>query len=110
MSTLLSLQQDLVDNYRSITSLLHQESYDEALVSMDHRLELIECLLQLVEDDPTQLPDAKKLSAGLHEQEENLRALASQHHQVIFKKLFNIGRGDKVKLAYRLNSKEYKCR
>ncbi|MEV3812002.1 hypothetical protein [Aeromonas allosaccharophila] len=107
MISLPSLQQDLEDSYRSITSLLHNENYDEALVSMDHRLELIEYLLNLVENDPTQLPDAKRLSAGLHEQEENLRALASQHHQIIFRKLFNIGRGDKIKLAYRLNSKEY---
>lgn len=107
MSTLLYLKQELVGNYCSITSLLHNENYDEALVRMDHRLELIESLLQLVEDDPTQLADAKKLSAGLYEQEENLKALASQHHQLIFKKLFNIGRGDKVKQAYRLNSKEY---
>ncbi|WP_429174457.1 hypothetical protein [Aeromonas salmonicida] len=107
MSSLLSLQQDLEDSYRSITSLLQNENYDEALVSMDHRLGLIECLLKLVEGDPTQLPDAKKLSAGLYEQEENLRTLASQHHQIIFRKLFNIGRGDRVKLAYRLNSKEY---
>ncbi|MGY3948565.1 hypothetical protein BJP24_15315 [Aeromonas allosaccharophila] len=107
MSYLLSLQQDLEDSYHSITSLLHNANYDEALVSMDRRLELIKCLLKLVEDDPAQLPDAKKLSAGLHEQEEDLIALASQHHQIIFRKLFNIGRGEKVKLAYRLNSKEF---
>lgn len=107
MATLASLQQALTENYEQIESLLASKSYDIALVSMDYRQSLIERLLLLVENDPTLKQDAILLATVLSRQEESMKKVASDHHQVIFKKLSSIGLASKAKQIYSVNSKEF---
>lgn len=107
MATLASLQQALTDNYEQIEFLLARKNYDEALVSMDHRLVLIENLLRLVKNKPEQQQDALVLAAMLSLQEESMRNLASHHHQTIIKELSSIGLASKAKQIYHVNSKDF---
>ncbi|HEH9416810.1 TPA: hypothetical protein SIA31_000804 [Aeromonas sobria] len=87
--------------------LLENKSYDEALVSMDHRLMLIQHLSGLVSSDPWQRQDALLLAATLSLQEESMKILASHHHQSIVKELSSIGLANKAKQVYSVNSKEF---
>ncbi|WP_348686435.1 hypothetical protein [Aeromonas bestiarum] len=107
MATLASLQQALTENYEQLESLLASKSYDNALVSMDSRLYLIERLLRLVENEPNLKQEAMLLATVLSRQEESLKKVASDHHQVIFEKLSSIGLASKAKQIYSVNSKEF---
>lgn len=107
MTSLVSLQQLLTDNYEQLQSLLTSKRYDEALICMDYRLSLIDRLLHLVESEPTLQQDAKLLAVIISRQEESMKNVASVHHQAIFKELSSIGLASKAKKVYRVNSKEF---
>ncbi|AGM43659.1 hypothetical protein [Aeromonas hydrophila] len=107
MNTLPSLQREFTENYEQLESLLSSKSYNEALISMDYRLSLIERFLHLIEDEPTLKQDAMLLSIILSRQEENMKNIASEHHQAIFKELSSIGLASKAKQIYIVNSKEF---
>lgn len=107
MTTLASLDEALMENARLMAELLQQQRYDEALLCMDDRLALIACLAQQAKDDPTKQPEIATLAARVATQEESIMALATQHHQAIFKQLTQVGKISKAEHAYRVNSKEY---
>lgn len=105
--TLSSLNEALTDNASTMEALLQQQQYDEALQCMDERLALIASLEQLARDDPSQQPEIASLAATLATQEACMTALATSHHQTIFKQLTQVGRANKAGRAYRVNSKEF---
>ena len=106
MTTLASLQQALTENYEQLQYLLARKSYDDALVCMDYRISLIDRLLYLVEREPSLKQDANLLATLLFRQEESMKKVASDHHQIIFNELFVIGLANKAKKMYHVNSKE----
>lgn len=106
MDSVLSLRNALTENASLMEALLRQQRYDEALLRMDDRLALIELLAQLVKDDPTQQQVVAALAAALSIQEENMKALAANHHQAIFQQLAQLGRASKAEQAYQMYSKE----
>lgn len=107
ITTLASLDERLMENARRMEDLLQQQRYDEALLYMDERQALIGCLVQLAKDDPRQLHGISTLAAKVSIQEESMTALATNHHQAIFKQLAQVGRSSKAEQAYRVNSKEF---
>lgn len=104
---LASLKAALAKNVHLIEELLQRQEYDEALQFMDERLALIDSLVQLASKDPAQRSAAAALAAALSIQEESIAALATSHHQTIFKQLTQFGRANKAGRAYRVNSKEF---
>ena len=106
MTTLASLQQLLTENYEQLKCLLARKRYDEALVSMDYRLSLIDSLLLLVESDPTLKQDTILLATLLSRQEESMKNMASDHQHAIFKELSLISLASKAKKIYSVNYKE----
>lgn len=107
MEVVLSLRKELTENASLMEALLQQQRYDEALLRMDDRLALIARLAQLIKDDPTQQQAVATLAATLSIQEENMKALAANHHQAIFKQLAQLGRANKAGLAYNTYNKEF---
>lgn len=107
MTTLTYLQQALTENFEQLESQLAGKRYDEALVSMDYRLSLIDRLLLLVESKPALKQDAILLATMLSQQEESMKKVASTHHQAIFNELFSIGLASKARQIYSVNSKEF---
>ncbi|QWL58317.1 hypothetical protein HQ400_08465 [Aeromonas jandaei] len=107
MTSLASLQQALTENYEQLQYLLASKSYDDALVCMDYRISLIDRLLYLVESEPSLKQDATLLATLLFQQEESMKKVVSDHHQLIFNELSAIGLASKAKQIYRLNSKEF---
>ncbi|MGY4025118.1 hypothetical protein ACW5WQ_04025 [Aeromonas rivuli] len=107
IGTLASLDEALLENARLMEDLLQQQRYDEALLCMDDRQALIGCLVQLAKDDPSQQHGISTLAARVSIQEESMTALATHHHQAIFKQLAQVGRASKAEQAYRVNSKEF---
>lgn len=101
------LRTALTENASSIEALLQQQRYDEALPLMDDRLALIARLAQLIEDDPTQQQEVVILAATLSIQEENMKAVATNHHKNIFQQLAQVGRASKAEQAYHMYSKEF---
>lgn len=106
-TTLAYLQQALTENHEQLSSLLANRNYDEALVSMDNRLLLIDSLLQLVDNEPTLKQEAIALSTMLFRQEVSMKTVALEHHQAIFKELSSIGLANKAKKIYRVNSEGF---
>ncbi|MFQ2103638.1 hypothetical protein ACK33R_04350 [Aeromonas rivipollensis] len=106
MEAVLSLRNALTENASLMETVLQQQRYDEALLRMDDRLALIARLAQLVKDDPTQQQAVATLAATLSIQEENMKALAANHHQAIFQLLAQLGRASKAEQAYQMYSKE----
>ncbi len=107
MTTLASLQQAFTENCAQIEFFLESKSYDEALVTMDSRLILIEELLRLAANEPGLKQDVIRLAATLSEQEESMKNLASHHHHTVFHELSSIGVASKAKRIYSVNSKEF---
>lgn len=108
MTTLASLQQALTENYEQLQYLLARKSYDDALVCMDYRISLIDSLLYLVEREPSLKQDANLLATLLFRQEESMKKVASDHHQIIFNELSAIGLASKAKQIYNsVSSKEF---
>ncbi len=105
--TLTSLNEALQDNLHLIEDLLQQQQYDEAVLCMDKRLALIEQLVQLAIECPMQQQAVAELAATLSLQEERLKVLTVSHHNIVFKKLVQVGKGNKAGQAYNLNSKEF---
>ncbi|WP_429119853.1 hypothetical protein [Aeromonas allosaccharophila] len=86
---------------------MQQQQYDEAVLCMDKRLALIEQLVQLAIECPMQQQAVAELAATLSLQEERLKVLTVSHHNIVFKKLVQVGKGNKAGQAYNLNSKEF---
>ena len=105
--TLSSLNEALQDNFHLIEGLLQQQQYDEAILCMDNRLVLIDQLAQLAKECPQQQQAAAEFAATLSIQEEKLKALTISYHNIVFKKLVQVGKGNKAGQAYNLNSKEF---
>lgn len=105
--TLTSLNEALQDNLHLIEGLLQQQQYDEAVLCMDNRLALIDQLTQLAKECPLQQQAVAELAATLSIQEERLKVLTISHHKIVFKKLIQVGKGNKAGRAYNLNSKEF---
>jgi hypothetical protein len=106
-ATLTSLNEALQDNFYLIMGLLQQQQYDEAVLCMDNRLSLIEQLVELAKECPLQQQAAAEFAATLSIQEEKLKALTISYHNIVFKKLVQVGKGNKAGQAYNLNSKEF---
>ncbi|MCJ7974228.1 hypothetical protein ACUVMQ_03335 [Aeromonas veronii] len=107
MTTLASLQQALTENYEQLQDLLARKSYVDALSCMDYRISLIDRLLYLVESEPSLKQDATVLATLLFRQEESMKKVASDHHQLIFNELSAIGLASKAKRIYSANRKEF---
>lgn len=105
--SLTSLNEALQDNFHLIEELLQQQQYDEAVLCMDNRLALIDQLVQLAIECPMQQQAVADFAITLLVQEERLKALAVSHHQIVFNKLVQVGKGNKAGQAYNLNSKEF---
>ncbi|HDI1211668.1 TPA: hypothetical protein PKO72_000351 [Aeromonas hydrophila] len=87
--------------------LLQQQKYDEAIQCMDNRLALIDQLAQLAKECQLQRQVVAEFAAKLSIQEETLQALTISYHNIVFKKLVQVGKGNKAGQAYNLNSKEF---
>ncbi|HHO0760147.1 TPA: hypothetical protein ACSP71_004277 [Aeromonas hydrophila] len=105
--TLISLNEALQDNFHLIEGLLQQQKYDEAIQCMDNRLALIDQLAQLAKECQLQRQVVAEFAAKLSIQEETLQALTISYHNIVFKKLVQVGKGNKAGQAYNLNSKEF---
>jgi len=105
--TLTSLNEALQDNLHLIEGLLQQQQYDEAVLCMDNRLALIDQLAQLAKECPLQQQAVAEFAATLSIQEEKLKALTIIYYNIVFKKLVQVGKGNKAGQAYNLNSKEF---
>ncbi|BBT07157.1 hypothetical protein WP7S18E06_26560 [Aeromonas hydrophila] len=90
-----------------IEGLLQQQKYDEAIQCMDNRLALIDQLAQLAKECQLQRQVVAEFAAKLSIQEETLQALTISYHNIVFKKLVQVGKGNKAGQAYNLNSKEF---
>ncbi|WP_429022945.1 hypothetical protein [Aeromonas allosaccharophila] len=90
-----------------LEELLQQQQYDEAVVCMDNRLALIDQLAQLAKECPMQQQAVAELAATLSIQEERLKVLTVSYHKIVFKRLVQVGKGNKAGQAYNLNSKEF---
>lgn len=106
-ATLTSLNEALQDNLHLIEGLLQQQQYDEAVLCMDNRLALIDELAQMAKECPMQQQAVAEFAAKLSIQEEKLQALTISYHNIVFKKLVQVGKGNKAGQAYNLNSKEF---
>lgn len=106
-SELAALEAALQDNVSLMDVLLEQQQYEKALQYMDERLALIDNMVQLVRGDPAQRHAVATLAAALAIEDMRQQALASSHHQVVFKQLAQVGKANKAGQAYRMNSKEF---
>lgn len=106
-AALAALDAALQDNVSLMETLLEQQEYDEALQCMDERLALIDSLVRLAKAEPAQRQAVSTLAAALAVEDARQQALAASHHQVIFKKLAQVGKANKAGQAYRVNSKEF---
>ena len=106
-SELAALEAALQDNVCLMDALLEQQQYEEALQYMDERLALIDSMVQLARVDPAERQSVATLAAALAIEDTRQQALASCHHQVVFKQLAQVGKANKAGQAYRMNSKEF---
>lgn len=104
---LAALEAALQDNVSLMDALLEQQQYEEALQYMDERLALIDNMVQLARGDSAQRQSVATLAAALAIEDTRQQAMASSHHQVVFKQLAQVGKANKAGQAYRMNSKEF---